>query len=93
MDEGTAEEITQALAAIYRERLHELIEWALRVLADYVPTGRLEALLGVTKGYLSRIRSGAKDPGATLTSELALLAKDPKKRLRELEQVWEERAP
>ena len=39
MDEDTAERITRALAILYRERVHELVEAAILVLSEYVKTG------------------------------------------------------
>ena len=91
-DEDTTEQIENALAIVYRERLHSLIEAATTVILRHTTVGRLEELLGLTKGYISRLRSRAKDPRPTLASELALLARDPSKRLKELEAIWDDQA-
>ena len=47
-------------------------------------------LLGLSQGYLSRLRSGGGNPSPELVSNLALLAQDPKTRLSELERYWAE---
>ncbi len=50
----------------------------------------LERLLGVSQGYLSRLRAshGAAVPSAALVAALALLANDPGRRLDELQDYW-----
>lgn len=60
----------------------------------YISLRRLEALLGLSKGYLSRLRAGARaaetgranpaTPSQSLVCTLALIAQDPAQRLQEL---------
>lgn len=49
---------------------------------------RVEHALGLSQGYLSHIKAGRNAPSAMLVSELVLLAKDPERRLKELEKFW-----
>jgi transcriptional regulator with XRE-family HTH domain len=49
---------------------------------------KLELLLGLSQGYLSRLRAGKGAPSPELVSHLALIAHDPKVRLLELERYW-----
>lgn len=49
---------------------------------------KIERLLGLSPGYLSKILHEERIPSAELVSELALLARDPKNRLAELEEFW-----
>ena len=49
---------------------------------------RLESLLGLSKGYLSKLRAGDRDPSPELVSDLALIAHDPDGRIQELERFW-----
>lgn len=46
--------------------------------------------MGLSQGYLSKLRSGDRDPSAELVSQLALISSDPKKRIKELVMYWEE---
>jgi hypothetical protein len=52
----------------------------------------LERLLGLSRGYLSRIRAGA-EPGDVVVRLLVLAAASPRRRVRELRDVWETAAP
>ena len=56
----------------------------------HISQRQLERLLGLSQGYLSRLRSGAGNPSPELVSHLALLAKDPSTRLSELQRYWAE---
>jgi transcriptional regulator with XRE-family HTH domain len=49
---------------------------------------KLEMILGLSHGYISKIRSGKKKPSTTLANYLKLIANDPKQRLREIEAFW-----
>ena len=58
------------------------------ILMLHISQRRLELLIGLSQGYLSRLRIGAGNPSAELVSHLAMLAHDPKTRLAELERYW-----
>jgi hypothetical protein len=89
IDPKTAKAIDEALQAAYTDVLHRRLEKALvTILSTDVTQRRLEQLLGLSLGYLSRVRSKRGDASAQLVSALALIAEDPKRRLNELDQVW-----
>jgi hypothetical protein len=44
--------------------------------------------LGLSQGYLSRIRAGQRQPSEELVSHLTLLARQPDKYVRRLERFW-----
>ena len=67
---GMAEDLYRAGL---RERAVSAI-WALRL---YRPMRRIELLLNLSQGYLSRLGAGDAVPGAALVSLLALLAAQP----------------
>jgi hypothetical protein len=52
-------------------------------------SGELERLLGLSRGYLSRLRDAQRDPSAGLVALLTLLAKKPKSRVAELRRSWQ----
>ena len=73
------------LRGLAAEQLHELIDAG-------IEQKRLEHALGLSQGYLSHVKAGRKDPSPMLVSELVLLARDPARRLKELEDFWKKRA-
>jgi hypothetical protein len=92
MTESTARQVDAALAAVYRRVLHDQARKALATLTRHVTQRRLEELLGLSQGYLSKIRSGDRTPSPEFVGHLALLARDPEPRLRELQDLWEHAA-
>lgn len=89
----TAKALDESLAAAYARELHTLLDAALETLrAADVSQRRLEQLMGLSDGYLSRLRGNRGVPSAQLVSTLALLAKDPARRLKELDRLWSEPA-
>jgi hypothetical protein len=92
LTESTARAIDAALEGAYRRVLHHQACKAIDALATHVALRRLEELLGLSHGYLSKLRGGDRVPSAELVGHLALLARDPRRRLRELEELWEHAA-
>ena len=90
IDPKTAEAIDEALQGAYADELHRRLVTAIDSIlkVSEIPQRRLEQLLGLSVGYISRLRSGRGDASAPVVSALALLAQDPKRRLRELDQLW-----
>lgn len=90
IDSKTAEAIDEALEGAYADELRKRLVSAIDTIlkATEIPQRRLEQLLGLSVGYISRLRAGRGDASAQVVSALALLAQDPKRRLRELDQLW-----
>ena len=86
----TAQAIDEALQGAYADELHKRLVAAIDTIlkATEIPQRRLEQLLGLSVGYISRLRAGRGDASAQVVSALALLAQDPKRRLKELDQLW-----
>ncbi|HNI61644.1 MAG TPA: helix-turn-helix transcriptional regulator, partial [Pseudomonadota bacterium] len=78
LDEESALAIQPRLQTAYLLALHVRTRLAIDVLSQHISQRRLEQLLGLSQGYLSRIRAGAGNPSPELVSHLALLAQDPK---------------
>ncbi len=89
IDPQTADALDEALETAYAEELHKRLEAALvAILKADVTQRRLEQILGLSVGYLSRVRAKRGDASAQLVSTLALIAEDPKRRLIALDRVW-----
>jgi NMD protein affecting ribosome stability and mRNA decay len=86
--EETAARLDAALEAVYRGELGRRAKEALVALTEVATQGRLEQLLGLSQGYVSKLLSEERVPSAELVAHLALLAADPKTRLKELEDFW-----
>jgi hypothetical protein len=94
IDPKTAKALDEALEGAYANELYKRLEAALETIlssAD-ISQRRLEQLLGLSLGYLSRVRGKRGDASAQLVSTLALIAEDPKRRLKELDHVWQPEA-
>jgi len=92
-DAETSAKLAPILLEKYRLALRKRVRRAIEILREYTSQRRLELLLGLSQGYLSRLHAGAGNPSPELVSNLALLAKDPRLRLTELERYWAEPDP
>lgn len=88
IDAALATRIDDALSALYKIALKDKVQNALEALAPFVRQNHLEALLGVSHGYLSKLKTGEKEPSPYLVAILEMLANDPRRRILELEAVW-----
>ncbi len=82
----TAPQITkEAFLADLRTRARIAVD----ILSHHISQRKLERLLGLSQGYLSRLRACVSNPSAELVANLAMLCQDPPTRLLELERFWE----
>lgn len=88
MDESTAKALDRALEATLRDELRKRVNAAIGDITKHISQRRLETLIGVSAGYISKLKRGEREPSPELVSELALVAKNPKERIRELERYW-----
>ena len=88
IDEQTSEAIAPRLHQAYLDSLRTRARIAIDLLSKHISQRRLEQLLGLSQGYLSRMRAGTGNPSPELVSHLATLCQDPAKRLAELERFW-----
>jgi len=72
---------------MYRADLRHRAAVAITLVQSHRSQRRLELLVNLSQGYLSRLRAGDGVPGAPLVSLLALLAAHPQL-LGELEDYW-----
>ncbi|MBL9044194.1 MAG: hypothetical protein JNM83_21475 [Myxococcales bacterium] len=61
---------------------------AIDILSHHSSQRRLEHLLRLSQGYLSRLRARVSNQSAELVANLAMLCQDPPQRLAELEDFW-----
>lgn len=92
VDGGDAAAMDEALEAAYQHELRRRAVVFLDALIKTVPQRRLELLLGLSVGYLSKIRS-REFPSAPLVTELALLAAEPEAGIARLEKFWATKPP
>jgi len=90
LDKETHAKLAPLLLEEYRSALRRRIRRIIDALTGHTSQRKLELLLGLSQGYLSRLRSGSGNPSPELVSHLALIAKDPSVRLLELQRYWEE---
>lgn len=88
IDSETAAALEGALREAYRRALQQRARQAIDIVTSHISQRRLELLLGLSQGYLSRLRAGAGNPSPELVSHLALIAHDPAVRLQELDRYW-----
>lgn len=88
IDPQTASELDEVLRELYRSSLKARVRQAIDQITQVVSQRRLEVLLGLSQGYLSRLRAGDGTPSPELVNHLALIARDPRDRLREIEGYW-----
>lgn len=88
LDDETRVKLQKVLYQQYLVVLRQRARDAIDVLMEHISQRQLEALLGLSQGYLSRLRSGKGNPSAELVSNLALIAMDPQERIKELERYW-----
>lgn len=93
IDPQTAEALVQALTLAFAKELRRRGGEAVDQICEYISQRRLELLLGLSQGYLCRLRAGKSTPSAALVALLTLLAKEPEVRLRELDRSWKELSP
>ena len=90
VDPETQARLQPLLHEAYRRVLQQRVRVSIDALMRHISQRKLELLLGLSQGYLSRLRSGGGNPSPELVSNLALLAGDPVARLAELERYWAE---
>ena len=87
LDRMEQDALVQQLRDTYTRSLQGRARIALDALRQHVSGRRLEMTLGLSQGYLSRLRARAGNPSSELVALLALLAMDPSL-LNELERFW-----
>jgi hypothetical protein len=85
---GDTTALTTVLERLRAERKRQAVErFTARAAADFpdVPRGAWEDLLGLSRGYLSRLASGTRLPDTALEIVLTAFARDPRAALRVFE--------
>lgn len=88
IDDATARRVDAALDSVFQAELKRRAATSIESISRFVPQRRLEMLLGLSHGYISKLRSGERTPSPELVSHLGLIARDPARRIRELEASW-----
>ena len=93
IDLDTAALLDVALVEAYVSELRRRVRIAIDRIIEHISQRRLELLLGLSQGYLSRLRAGSGRPSAPLVALLMFLALDPPARLAELDRFASEPIP
>ena len=88
IDKKTGDAIDEALDKVYRASLREKARNAVAAISPHVKQFELEEMLGVSVGYLSKVKAGTKDVSPRFVALLSLIANSPSARLSELASVW-----
>jgi hypothetical protein len=88
VDDATARKVDAALERSYRVELVRRARAAILQLTRHVTSHELESLLGLSHGYLSKLKCGDRVPSPDLVAELGLLARKPAQRVNELRAYW-----
>ncbi len=84
LDEEMSAALGPQLQEVYLACLRTRVRIAIDILSMHVSQCRLERMMGMSQRYFSRLRAGSRNPSPELVSHLALLCRDPPKRLEEL---------
>lgn len=85
----TPEDATRINAALDLVYQHELLSRLRAVLPDAKEASRIERDLGLSRGYLSRLRKTTRPPTEALLAILALFRQHPST-LRQVEAFWQQ---
>jgi transcriptional regulator with XRE-family HTH domain len=88
MDDDVAESIDRAMEPLYRARLREMVTRAIEALGRVISQSELERKLGMAQGYLTKLKNGHRSPSPEIALQLAMLARQPAKRLKEIDDIW-----
>jgi hypothetical protein len=85
---AVAKKLDAELERQYQRLLGQMVKTAIARIATHAPQQELEQLLGLSHGYLSKLRNGKKEASPTLVGELMMLAENPRRRIVELRRHW-----
>lgn len=88
LDARAQADLKPVLTETYRSDLRRRFRSELPKVLLCITQRRLEQILGLSQGYLSRLLAGAGTPSSELVSNIGLIALDPEERLRQLERFW-----
>ena len=89
IDEAAAKALDEALERAYESKLRTRLDAALeKILSEEGSQARVERVLGVSPGYLSKLKLRKRSPSAEMVSALALVSTSPKRRLAELDNFY-----
>jgi hypothetical protein len=90
INDTAAAAIDAAMEPVYRARLREIARRAITTITAVVSQGELERKLGMTQGYLTKLKNGHRDPSPEVAIQLSMIALHPKRRLREIDKILSE---
>jgi hypothetical protein len=88
-NDTTAAVFDEAMEQVFRRELATIAQRALdRIDAAGVRQSDVERAIGLSPGYLSKIKRGERAPEPALVAQLAIISMDPDARLADAQRVW-----
>lgn len=87
-DQEAAATFDAAMAVVLERELQDRARRLIDGILKDLTVAEAEWALGVSQGYLSRVRSGKRKPSIEFVHHLAELSTQPRQRLQFLEQFW-----
>jgi hypothetical protein len=88
-NDTTAEVFDEAMEQVFRSELVTISHRALeRIDAAGVRQSDVERAIGLSPGYLSKIKRGERAPEPMLVAQLAVISMNPAARLSEAQKAW-----
>lgn len=88
LDDETIAALGPVLEQAYRDELQRIAAAVIRRLSKWISQRRLELLIGLSQGYLSRLAAGDGVPSAQLVLLLGLLADGAPQSIRAIQDFW-----
>jgi hypothetical protein len=88
-NDATAERFDEAMEQVFRRELTGIAQRALEHIDNAgVRQSEVERAIGLSPGYLSKIKRGERTPEPVLVAQLAIISMNPSARLSEAQKVW-----
>ncbi len=88
LDRAAARRIDAALADVYQAVLRRHARNLITTISDHTPMRQVERLIGLSEGYLSKVRNGRSEPSAELVASLHLLSTNVGSGIKSLDRLW-----
>ena len=88
IDSESAQRIDQAMDPLYRAYLRKIAKESIyEITRASISQCDLERALGLTQGYITKLKTGKRTPSLAFAVHLAHIATNPKKNLNQIEKV------
>jgi hypothetical protein len=89
INDTVAEAIDEVMEPVYRAELAAMAKRAIEAIGLVIQQKELEQVLGLSAGYISKIKQGERQPNPDLVATLCSIATHPERRLKEIRDAWD----